>query len=144
MQAFQTSCHSTTAVKAIWKLQRPLYSPLSRCFVIPYLCHDHRSTIIKLLSKLDWENFPRFFFHKVANKRPYIHYTLYIFVLTFGFYQCLYYDHSVQYKEKISSENMANQKLIWLTICRIAWSYKMGVSWWVCEAHHAQCEAQAF
>ena len=56
MQAFKTSSHSTTAVKAIWKLQRPLYSPLNRHFNSPNLRYAHQSMIVKLLRKQDWED----------------------------------------------------------------------------------------
>ena len=75
MQAFWTSSHSTTAVKAIWKLPRPLYSPLNRHFSSPNLCHAHRFTIVKLLKKQDWEDLFVFLFHIVANKMPHLHYT---------------------------------------------------------------------
>ena len=40
-------------------------------------------------------------------------------------------------RKKICSDKMANQKFIWLAICRIAWSCKLGGDLMV------QCEAQA-
>jgi len=74
-------------------LQRPLCSPLNRHCISPNLCHTHRSTIIKLLRKQDWEvllcaSFPH------SSKQKAI-FSLYFFVSTSGLHQYLCYDQAI-------------------------------------------------
>ena len=72
--SFLYKFYSTTAVKAIWKLHRPLYSLVNRHFRSLSLCHA-----IDPQSSSWWGNRTEktfvFLFHIVANKRPYLHYT---------------------------------------------------------------------
>ena len=76
-RAFKRSSCSATAVKALWKFQRPLYSPLNRCFIRLNLRHTHQSTMVKLLRKQDWEDLLYASFHMEANtKKPYLYYTV--------------------------------------------------------------------
>ena len=87
------SSDSTTAVKASWKLQRPLYLPLNRHCISPNLCYTHWSTIIKLLRKQDSEDLLRASFPHSSKQKAIS--SLYFFVSTSGFHQYLCYDQVI-------------------------------------------------
>jgi len=90
MQAFQTSSNNKMAVKTIWKVQRPLHSPLNRHFSSLNLHQIHWSTIIKLLRAQDLEYLLCVSFPQSSKKRPY-----FFASATFGFYQYLCYDLAI-------------------------------------------------
>ena len=74
MCKFLNKLHSTTAIKAIWKLHRPLYSLVNRHFRGFSLCHTIDPQSSSWWGNRTEKNFV-FLFHIVANKRPYLHYT---------------------------------------------------------------------
>ena len=81
------------AVKAIWKFQRPLCSPLNRHFRSPNLHHVHHCTIVKLLRKQDWAYLLRISFPHSSEQKAIS--SLYFFVSTYGFQQCLCCDQAI-------------------------------------------------
>ena len=73
--------------------ERPLYSPLNRHFHSPNLHHAHHCTIIKLLRKQDWAYLLRISFPHSSEQKAIS--SLYFFVSTYGFQQCLCCDQAI-------------------------------------------------
>ena len=70
-----------------------MYSPLNRCCISPNFRHTHWSMIVKLLRKQDWEDLLRASFLQSSKQKTIS--SLYFFVSTFGFHQCLRYDQVI-------------------------------------------------
>ena len=103
----QAPIRSTMAVKTIRKLQRLLYWSLNRHLSSPNLRHTHQSMIVKLLRKQDWEDLLCVSFPHSSTQKAIS--SLYFFVSTSGFLQCLCYNQAITmiYKGHVI-EKMAN------------------------------------